>query len=81
MIFELMFLIGLSIPMIFVFCICMGYNGKVRTIFVHAQNYTLAAYGWFMLAYTFFCGLTVPKFKKHVQYTQGMPIVFSLQFI
>ena len=27
----------------FVFCICMGYNGKVRTIFVHAENYTLVA--------------------------------------
>ena len=21
----------------FVFCICMGYNGKVRTIFVHVE--------------------------------------------
>ena len=28
------------------FCICMGYNGKVRTIFVRAENYTFAAYGW-----------------------------------
>ena len=38
------FLIGLSKVMkSFVFCICMGYNGKVQTIFVHAENYTFAA--------------------------------------
>ena len=27
------FLIGLSIPKEFCVCICMGYNGKMRTIF------------------------------------------------
>ena len=27
----------------FVFCICMEYNIKVWTIFVHAENYTFAA--------------------------------------
>ena len=27
----------------FVFGICMGYNGKVRTFFVHAENYTFVA--------------------------------------
>ena len=39
--------IGLSIPSYEEFCIvlriCMGYNGKVRTIFVRAENYTFAA--------------------------------------
>ena len=35
------FLIGLSKVMkSFVFCICMGYNEKVRTIFICAENYT-----------------------------------------
>ena len=41
------FLIGHSIYFkvmkSFVFCICMGYNGKVRTSFVHVENCTFVA--------------------------------------